>query len=218
MQKNQKPSGDGGKMTVADAEAQLNKERAQYDVAKESYEGLEAKLEEDFKKELPNLLNEEERDALELDGDVAKQYDILFGKRKAFIDDKLEEEKLALDAFATELEEKAEALQALKAEDRFREKYPDADFEAMSAFFQNEMSPAQIAAVKKASIEGEGDDHELFMEQIMNAYKASMVKPEEEEADLPADLSEIPGETGDIDGDIETNEADMAYLRAIGQA
>ncbi len=206
------------KIRLTEAEKQLNKERAQYDVAKENYEGLEAKLEEDFLKELPNLLSEEERDILELDGNVVDQYKILLGKHNAFVEDKLEEEKLALDAFATEIEKKTETLQSLEAEDAFMEKYPDVDFEAMSHFFQEEMSRSQVEAAKKAAVEGDGDDHELFMEQIMNAHKGSTVKIEDEETDLPADLSEIPGETGDIDGDVETNEADMAYLRAIGQA
>ena len=195
----------------------LLKERAQYEAKKDDYDGLEARLEEEFKASLNASLTEDERDVLDLDGDPIAQYDLLMSKRKAFVDDKLEDEKLELDAFGEAISQKEEQLDELRAEVAFREAHPDLDVDGFTAYLDPEngkLSPFERGELIKAS----DGDRVKFLGLVAEKFlKQSGVPEDAEDADIPTDISDVAGETGDVENeDGKPGNKDDAYMRSIG--
>ena len=191
------------------AQKLLAKERAKYEAKKDAFEGMEEKLEAEFKANLDSLLSDEEREILELDGDPGKQYDLLMSKRRAFVDDKIADEKAELEAFEEALEKKETVLEDLRAEAAFREENPDLDADGFAEYLNPEtgkLSPYERAELIKAS---EGDRVKFLGLAAEKFLKATGAKKEGEEADLPTDMGDIAGETGDVDsgdGGVETDD------------
>lgn len=196
---------------LAAAEGQLNKEIAKFENAKEAYDTMEADLEENFKKDLDSLLSDEEREIM-LDVDnVAGQYELMMQKRKAYVTDKMDEEKAVLEAFESDIEQKQAQIQTLKAEESFRQNHPDSDFEKMQEFFDEDLTTRE----KKELLGKAEGDPEALMKLVHDAYVEKSGTPNEEDVELPTDLSDIAGETGDLDnGDGDVDDAD--YLASVG--
>jgi len=64
---------------------QLAKDHTQYEVLKQNFEGLRAQKEKEFVKEINGLLTDEERDIVEVGGDVAQTYAILKAHEDNFV-------------------------------------------------------------------------------------------------------------------------------------
>lgn len=198
-----------GTVSVADAESQLNKDIAKYENAKEAFGTLKERLESEFEANLDSSLSDEERDIMDLDGDTVDKYKLIMEKHKAYVDDKIEEERLALEQFEDDIERKQQVVQTLKAEEEFKTKNPDSNFEEVSEFFNEDMT----ARERNKLIEEAGGDHEKLMTLVHDAYVAKNGGGKEEEAELPTDLSGVAGETGDIDsGDGDARDVGVSHL------
>jgi len=190
----------------------LAKERAQYDAKKEAFEGLEEKLEGEFRAGLDASLNDEEREVMELDGDVGAQYDLIMSKRQSFISDKLADEQAELEAFEEALEKKELQLEDLRAESAFREGHPDLDKEGFVAFLKGKITPDEREELIKSS---EGD-RAKFLGLVAEKFLESMGAVKEEDPDLPTDISDIAGATGDLDGGDELADEDDSFAADSG--
>lgn len=196
---------NGNVLDLDAIEKVLAKERAQYDAKKEAFEGLEGKLEQEFRAGLDASLNEDERDIMELGGDVGAQYDLIMEKRNAFVGERLSTEKMELEVFEEELGKKETQLDDLRAESTFKEGYPDLDEESFIAFLKGQIKPDDREEMIKTS---EGD-RSKFLGLAAEKFLESTGTRKDEDPDLPTDISGIPGETGDIDsGDNVADEND----------
>ena len=209
-----KKRGDGnpGVPNLEGARGGLLKERAQYDAKKEAYEGMEEKLSAEFTAGLDASLSDDDRDVL-LEGDIVAITQMVDAKRQAYVGDRLADEQKELELFESELEKKEMQLEDLGAEASFREGHPDLDTEGFAAYLKGEMSPNKreelLAAAEGDKVKFLGLVAEQFLESTGAAPKGVV--------ELPTDISDIAGATGDIDsGDGFEDDVDNDYLAQVG--
>ena len=194
------------------AKKAIAKDRGRYEAAKDSFDSMKEKLDGDFKSQLSASLSEEEQEIFEL-GDPLAIDEILQSKRESFIDEKIEEERLALEEFEKQISENEAHVAELEVSSAFAADNPDMDMEGFSDWVQKGISPNAMDEYLKKS---DGDKAALYA-LLAKGYAAETGQKKEESPDLTTDLSNVPGEKGDIDnGDDVDEDADDAYLRSVG--
>jgi len=189
-------------VNLAEIRKQLDKQRAKYELEKENFANLRDKLEEEFKANLNSLLSDEERDILDLEDDPVKKYEVLEQKRKEFIDDKLEAAKKELEAMEKLIDENEDKYRALEIEQKFRQEHPDIDADGFAVWLKDEISPR----LKREMLEEAGGDQLKFLGLAAQKFLELNSKEEAQEAQLPQDLHDIAGESGNVDKNLDDSE------------
>lgn len=187
----------------------ISKDEARYELMQEEYNSMADKLNDDFERELPNLLSEEEKEMLEVGGDIVAKHKLLRDKFEAYRDERLSMKKSEMDKYAQELDGKKAQMGILGATNRFRKAHPDINMEEFGEFIQEDISPRS----KRAMSEEAGEDKYKFLELVYEQFVASKGVSENNEEELPPDLSDINGyaPTG-----VKGEGAMSNYLRQIG--
>ena len=188
-------------------EVDLNKAQAKYEIDRDNFEQFKAGRVDAFRKELPTLLTDDEKEQLSLEDDPLALYDILKAKEVEYVDNAIAQKEQELEKEREKLMQMQEAFEDLALEVAFKDKNPDADHEGLARFINEELSPRQL---KELTGEANGDK-EKFLDlafELFNKKSGKQKKAKKEE--LPVDIDNIPG-SGNIvdDGD---NDIDVASL------
>ena len=200
----------GGGFDLQKAKEQFAIEKAKLEDAKKAFDGLGEQLTQQLREKLPSLLSDEEKETLDLDGDPVKQFDILFGKYKENVLDKLEQERAALEQFEDQLNQKALHIASLEAEEEFKKQNPDIDFDVIADWYENDLPNRAKQEIVKAS----NGDHIKFLELIKEAYEkqnGNATPAKDDEPKLPKDINKVAGTSGDLDKGSD-DEADAASI------
>ncbi|CAA6806638.1 MAG: Unknown protein [uncultured Sulfurovum sp.] len=191
----------------------LDKDFAKHEVMKQDFEGLKAQREQEFSTQIETLLSDEERDIVEVGGNASETYQVLKKHEKIFVDDAVEQEAKIIEEFENKLHENQGKLNAMRIESEYAGEFPDDDFEGLVHFIQNKLTPEQLDALHQES----GADQAQFLR--LAAKKFSETKtPEipEDPNNLPTNLNNIAGATGDIDNNDGLSDEDDSYAKQAG--
>lgn len=144
---------------------------------------LEGKIEADFIRELPNLLDEQTKE-LRFADDPAPYIQAVDEAKKKFIASKKDALQGELDKLTDEYGSKKESAAIDKVWADFLAKHPDVNKQELIEFYNNDMTPRQAEQARAAT------DIPSMMEAIYEAFKAS--KPE---AQKPATKKQPPNLT-----------------------
>lgn len=202
-----------GQETPVDPRESLNLKKAQIQLLEAELSEVDAKLDAEFLDSIDQRLAPEELE-MRFEDDVRGFLAIVEEKREEFYREKLTELKGRIDSMKGEVEDEEETLNIDDAKRSFLEAHPEADWTAITDFFQNDMSPRQKEELAGLEL-GE------MMEKVYTMYskknkKAPAVEAEvvEPEVTLPPDLNNVPSQavTGDPSGEAK----DDGYLARIG--
>ena len=194
-------------------EASVNKDVARLDVMNEEYTSMADKLRDEFNTTLSsnpsNLFNEEELEILASDSDISKKSQMLSDKYESFRDEKLNIKKEEIDGFSSELDKRKETLGLNNISTQFQESHPEVNITELANFMNGDLTPNQL---QKFTDESNGNRLKM-LELVYTQYKTEN-KVDEEDDNLPPDLSGVNGATGD--NSYSDDKAHNEYLKSIG--
>jgi hypothetical protein len=194
-------------------EASVNKDVARLDVMNEEYTSMADKLRDEFNTTLSsnpsNLFNEEELEILASDSDISKKSQMLSDKYESFRDEKLNIKKEEIDGFSSELDKRKETLGLNNISTQFQESHPEVNITELANFMNGDLTPNQL---QKFTDESNGNRLKM-LELVYTQYKTEN-KVDEEDDNLPPDLSGVNGATGD--NSYSDDKAHDEYLKSIG--
>jgi len=194
-------------------EASVNKDVARLDVMNEEYTSMADKLRDEFNTTLSSnpsiLFNEEELEILASDSDISKKSQMLSDKYESFRDEKLNIKKEEIDGFSSELDKRKETLGLNNISTQFQESHPEVNITELANFMNGDLTPNQL---QKFTDESNGNRLKM-LELVYTQYKTEN-KVDEEDDNLPPDLSGVNGATGD--NSYSDDKAHDEYLKSIG--
>lgn len=202
---------------LAAAEARIGKDKEQLQAMKDNFEQTKADLEANFEKNLESMLTPQEKTAVE-DSSPQEQWQIYATKYKSEVEDKIDVMREQIDAFEDNLYKYQLALENRKIDMKVVGDNPDLDLQAFHEWVSNDLTPRMQAELLAAAGKDKAKFAELLVAKYIEVIGASEGKPapageeEKKEDDMPTDISNIAGETGDIDnndGDVDTDNNDF---------
>jgi len=155
------------------------------------------------------LFNEEELEILASDSDISKKSQMLSDKYESFRDEKLNIKKEEIDGFSSELDKRKETLGLNNISTQFQESHPEVNITELANFMNGDLTPNQL---QKFTDESNGNRLKM-LELVYTQYKTEN-KVDEEDDNLPPDLSGVNGATGD--NSYSDEKAHTEYLKSIG--
>jgi len=134
---------------------------------------------------------------------------MLSEKYENFRDEKLNIKKEEIDNFSTELDKRKETLGLNNISAQFQESHPEINMKELADFMNGDLTPNQL---QKFTDESSGDRLKM-LELVYEQYKI-VNKVEEDDDNLPPDLSGVNGATGD--NSYNDDKAHSEYLKSIG--
>ncbi len=207
------------KEEIAAAEANLSRDKDQLEQAKEQFDQFSISLKDNFANTLESTLSDDERTQIE-DGSIKDKWNILNSKYQTEVQGKIDEGKEKLNALEDQLIVKTTALENRKLDLKIADDNPDLDLEAFAEWTKNDISPRVLQELTEAS----GGDGQKFAQLIVEKYKeiseSGKGKEEGKEKgkgkEMPKDLSDVPGESGNIDNGDGTTDVDDDFLDQSG--
>ena len=196
----------------------LNKNRGTYDVMRQQFENFRDSRQEEFEKNMGNIISAEDLEKIELEPNPLEVYRVLKRYEREYIDDQVEEKKDELEALEDDLHKEEQLLSAYEVEAQFGEENPDLDFEGMLAHLERNLSPGKIEEFTKQA----NGDNLAFLNLVRDDFMGKDTPNGENgtgidgEDGLPADLDDIAGETGDLDNGDEVIESDDDFQDMMG--
>ncbi len=194
-------------------ETSVNKDVARLDVMNEEYSAMDDNLRDEFNTTLSSnpsiLFNEEELEILASDSDISKKSQMLSDKYESFRDEKLSIKKEEIDGFSSEVDKRKETLGLNNISTQFQESHPEVSMQELANFMNGDLTPNQL---QKFTDESNGDRLKM-LELVYTQFKTEN-KVEDEDDNLPPDLSGVNGATGD--NSYSDEKSHNEYLKSIG--
>jgi hypothetical protein len=197
---------------IATIEDGIRKDEARLTVLQEEYNNVADKIHDEFESVLETnpsvLFNEDELEILASDSNIAAKNKMLRDRFESYRDEKLSQKQQEIGKFEDELKGRKGEFDILTQSNKFSKENPDVDMEALAEFIQEDLSPRK----KKEFRENSKTKYD-FLALAHEEYKKQ--NPDENnDDDLPPDLSGVNGATGDnsYSDDAERE----AYLKSIG--
>lgn len=189
----------------------LNLKKAKIQILEGEFSDIDAALDAEFIEQLPSMLTEEEAD-MRLDEDFRPFLALVEEKKEGFYRTKLDELKAQIDALKKEASDEEESLDIEDGKRVFLEAHPEADWNALTEFYKNDMTARQ----KEDLIDL---DLVPFMEKVYELFSKKNKKnppevPTKEEPNLPPNMNDAASSAPK--GNPYAGAIDENYNRAIG--
>lgn len=190
----------------------LRKDEAKLSILQEEYSNVEDKLHDEFETTLENnpksLFSDEELDILASDSNIASKNRMLRDRFEKFRDEKLNSKKEEISKFEELLQGKKSEFEIASQSNKFAKENPEVDMEDFAEFIQEDLTTRQKKELREKS-----KTKYDFLVGAYAIYKNSKGL-EDEEDNLPPDLNELNGATGN--GSFDANKERQDYLKSIG--
>lgn len=211
MPQSKQPLQDASTATEVNPRDALNLKKAKIQILEGELSEIDAKLDAEFIEAIPTMLSEEEMD-MRLDEDVRQFLALIEEKREAFYREKLDVLKSNIDTLRQEAMDEEENLDIEDGKRVFLEAHPEADWDALTDFYNNDIPLRQ----KEEFV---GLDLVAFMEKVYELYskknkKTPPAEPAKEEATPPPNMNDAP--SSPPKGDPTLKARDEGYLSRIG--
>lgn len=211
MPQSGQPPQDASTATEVNPRDALNLKKAKIQLLEGELSEIDAKLDAEFIEAIPTMLSEEEMD-MRLDEDVRLFLTLIEEKREAFYREKLDALKSNIDTLRKETMDEEENLDIEDGKRVFLEAHPEADWDALKDFYNNDIPLRQ----KEEFV---GLDLVAFMEKVYELYskknkKPAPAEPANTEATPPPNMNDAP--SSPPKGDPTQKAKDANYLARIG--
>ena len=171
---------------------------------------LRERLRQEFMNDITKHFTPEEIEALEI-ADAKDVVKIVLDKANEFITTKVDEHDSEIKSFREVLDENNRNLESMNARERFIEKHPDVDMDALEDFASYDIMPRQMNELLELPIDER-------LEEILKIFEAENGTDEDEENnELPDDVDNVAGATGDIDNGESASTNDDNFAENYGQ-
>lgn len=199
-----------GETPTVDPRESLGLKKAQIQLLEGELSEIDAKLDAEFINSIDERLSPEQLE-MRFEDDVRGFLSAVEEAREVFYREKLDELKGRIDGLKAEAADEEETLNIEDAKRAFLEAHPEADWAAITDFFQNDMSPRQKEELAGLEL-GEMMEKVYAMFSKKNKKAPSVETPEE--PTLPPDLNNAPSQAPV--GDPSPVAKDEGYLARIG--
>lgn len=201
------------KSDAADPREALNLKKAEIKLLEQELSDIDAKLDAEFIDTIDQLMSTEELE-MRFDDDVRAFLSLVEEKREAFYREKLDELRSTISKKVSEVANEEDDMDMEEAKAAFIEAHPDVDMEAMSDFFNNDLTQRQKDEIATAQsyLETLEKTYAMYAKKNKNQTKPE-AKPSDED-NLPPNLSDV-GSTAPV-ADPTAQAKDEGYLERIG--
>jgi hypothetical protein len=200
-------------MDVVQIEDGIRKDEARLSILQEEYNSMADKIHDEFETQLEknptSLFSDEELEILASDSNIAAKNKMLRDRFEKYRDEKLETKKQEIGKFEDQLKGRRGEFEILTESNKFSKENPDVDMEALAEFIQEDLSPR-----KKKEFRDAAKTKYEFLKLAHEEYKRLNPEENDDDDNLPPDLSNVNGATGD--NSYSNDEEKKAYLKSIG--
>jgi hypothetical protein len=200
-------------MDVVQIEDGIRKDEARLSILQEEYNSMADKIHDEFETQLEknptSLFSDEELEILASDSNIAAKNKMLRDRFEKYRDEKLETKKQEIGKFEDQLKGRRGEFEILTESNKFSKENPDVDMEAFAEFIQEDLSPR-----KKKEFRDAAKTKYEFLKLAHEEYKRLNPEENDDDDNLPPDLSNVNGATGD--NSYSNDEEKKAYLKSIG--
>ncbi|TLS99935.1 hypothetical protein [Aliarcobacter cibarius] len=192
----------------------LRKDEAKLSILQEEYSNVEDRLHDEFESILENnpkaLFSDEELDILSSSSNIASKNKMLRDGFEKFRDEKLSSKKNEIAKFEELLKGRKAQFELASESNKFAKENPTVDMEDFAEFINEDLTTRQKKELR--------DTTKSKYEFLIGAYefykKVKGVEQNEKDSNLPPDLNELNGATGN--GTFNADKERQEYLKSIG--
>ncbi|QDF28985.1 hypothetical protein [Halarcobacter anaerophilus] len=200
-------------LDIATIEDGIRKDEARLTIMQEQFTTATDKINDEFESTLasnPNsLFSDEELEKLASDSNIVEKNKMLRNRFEKFRDEKLTAKREEIGNFEKQLQGRRGQFDILSESNKFSKENPDVDMEALAEYIQEDLSPR-----KKKELRDQAKTKFDFLTLANEEFKKANPPENEEDKNLPPDLSGVNGASGNnsYSDDIDREK----YLKSIG--
>ncbi|SFV71785.1 hypothetical protein MNB_SV-13-249 [hydrothermal vent metagenome] len=190
-------------------ESRHEEDQKRYEELVASRRELRDNLRKEFESDITKYFTPDEIEALEVAEakDVVK---IVLDKANEFITEKVDEHDAEIKKFKEVLDENNRNLESMSARERFMAKHPEVDMDAFEDFGAYDVQPRKMNELQDLPIDER-------LEELLNLFNAQNGTKDDEKKELPDDVDDVAGATGDIDKGEANSRVDDNFAENYGQ-
>ncbi|WP_418179764.1 hypothetical protein ACNSOO_04680 [Aliarcobacter lanthieri] len=191
----------------------ITRDEAKLSLMQEEFSQIENSLNDEFEIILKNnptaVFSQEEIEALASDSDIASKNKLLRDGFEKFKEEKLSNKKSEITKFEELLNGKRDEFDLNSQSIKFAKKHPNVNMEEFAEFIQEDLTIRQ-----RKELLGASKSKYDFLIAAHEIYSKAKGEKTEEDDELPPDLSQANGATGN--NSFSKEEDEKEYLKSIG--